>query len=72
MQIVSILAQSSLAFDVGYWVKAIMIIAGVIGVLYVILRQCDVRIPPFIVQIFWILLTVVIGCIAVGFLMRMM
>ena len=69
---VSILAQASLAFDVGYWVKAIMIIAGVLGILYVILRQCNVQIPPFIVQIFWILLAVIIGCIAVGFLMRMM
>ncbi len=69
---ISILAQASLAFDVGYWVKAIMIIAGVLGILYVILRQCNVQVPPFIVQIFWILLAVIIGCIAVGFLMRMM
>jgi hypothetical protein len=61
-----------MAFDVGYWVKASMIIAGVIAILYVILRQTGVQIPPFIVQIFWIVLAVVIGCIAVAFLMRMM
>lgn len=67
-----LIAQAGLAVDVGYWVKAIMIIAGVLGVLYVILRQCNVQIPPFIVQIFWIVLAVVIGCLAVTLLMRMM
>lgn len=66
------LAQFNGALDVGYWAKAIMVVAGIIGILYVILRQCNVTIPPFIVQIAWILLAVVIGCVAITFLMRMM
>lgn len=58
--------------DVGativHWVIIALVIAGVIGIAYVVAQQAGVAIPPFIVKIFWIVLAVVIGVVAISFL----
>lgn len=48
-----------------------IVVAGIIGVVYVITRQVGVQIPPWIITIFWILLAVVVGVFAVRFLASM-
>jgi hypothetical protein len=66
-----LLAQGNVLFSVGHWVKVIIIVAALIAIGYVILRQLGVQIPPFIVTIFWILVAVVIGLVALNFLSTM-
>ena len=66
-----LLAQANLAASVGYWVKVIIVVSAIIAIGYVILRQVGVQIPPFIVSIFWILVAVVIGLVALNFLFTM-
>jgi hypothetical protein len=46
----------------------IMVIAGCIGILYVVLKQCGVAIPGWFVTICWIVAAVVVGCVAVKLL----
>lgn len=48
--------------------RAIIVIAAAIGIVYVILRVVGVTIPPWVVQIFWILLAAFVGILALGLL----
>lgn len=43
----------------------IIVIAACIGILWVALRQFGVSIPPFVVQIFWIVVCAVIAILAI-------
>lgn len=46
----------------------ILVLAGIIGIVYVVAQQAGIAVPPFIVRIFWIVLAVVIGVVAITFL----
>ena len=46
----------------------IMVIAGCIGILYVVLKQVGVAIPGWFVTICWIVAVVVVGIVAVKLL----
>ncbi len=50
---------------------AILIIGGAIGVMLVVVNQAGIVIPAFIVTIFWIVLGVFIGCLAIKLLFSM-
>lgn len=45
-----------------------MVIAGCIGILYVVLRQCGVAIPAWFITIIWIVAAVFVGVVAVKLL----
>jgi hypothetical protein len=47
---------------------AIIIVACAVGVVYVILRAVGVSIPPWVVNIFWILAAAFIGILAIRLL----
>ena len=62
-----------LAFTTYGWtlvgvVKAIIIIAAVLGILFVILKVFNVQIPPWFIQIFWIVVAAFIGIVAIEFI----
>ncbi len=67
----SILAQGAAGFSIVHWIIVIIIVAAVIGIMFVVLRQMGVQIPGFIVQIGWILLAAVVGIIAIKFLLSL-
>ncbi len=46
----------------------VVVIAGIIGIVFVVTKQVGVQIPPFIITVLWIILAVVIGCVAIKFL----
>lgn len=46
----------------------LVVILGIVGVVLVIARQMGVQIPQYIVTIFWIILAVIVGVIAIKFL----
>jgi hypothetical protein len=49
----------------------IIVIAAAIAIVFIIMRQMGVAIPPFIVQIMWVLLAVFVGVFALYFLFNM-
>jgi hypothetical protein len=63
----ALLAQVG-ALTVAQWAIVIIVIAGIVGIVMVIMRQAGVAIPPFIVTVLWIILAVVVGVVAIKFL----
>jgi hypothetical protein len=49
----------------------IIVIAAVVGIVYVILNQMGVAIPGFIIQIIWIILAAFVGIAALYFLVSL-
>ncbi len=50
---------------------AIIIIAAVVAVVYIALRQFGVAIPPWVIQIFWVMCVAVVAILAVRFLLSL-
>ncbi len=50
------------------WLVFIIVIAGAVGIAYVILKQTGVQIPAYIATVLWIILAVVVGVVAIRFL----
>ena len=48
-----------------------IIVAGVVGIAYVALRQMGITIPPWFVQIAWIVVVVVLAIFAIKALLSM-
>ncbi|MFA5376338.1 MAG: hypothetical protein WC455_11390 [Dehalococcoidia bacterium] len=53
------------------WIIIAIVVAGVVGIAMVVSKQAGIVIPAFIVTIFWIVLAVVVGVIAIKFLASM-
>lgn len=51
-----------------HWLIIAIVLAGIIGITLVVLRQAGIAIPGFILTILWIILAVVLGVFAVKFL----
>lgn len=60
------------AYSLVQWLILAMVIAGIIGVVFVIIRATGVAIPGWIIQVGWIVLAVLIGVVAVKFLASML
>lgn len=59
------------AWSIGDWLIAIIALAGAIAVTYIILGVFEVKIPDWIVKIFWVVLAVAIGIIAIRFILNL-
>lgn len=55
----------------GEIIIAIIIIAAIIGIMYVALRQFGVSIPGWLVHIFWIVVVAFVAIVAIKFLLSM-
>lgn len=67
-----LIAQASLSsLTIVQWAILIVVVAGIIGIVLVCLRQFGIGIPGFVTQIFWILLCVIVGVLAIRFLASM-
>ena len=67
----ALLALNPGSWTVGEFVIAIVIIAAVVAVMYVALRQFGVAIPPWVIQIFWIVVVAVVAILAIRFLLSL-
>lgn len=56
------------AMGIVGWAIAIVVIAGVVAIVAVILKQMGVAIPPFIITVLWVCVAVVIGVVAIKFI----
>lgn len=68
-----LLAQGRFWVGWGFaeFIIAIVILAAIVAVMYVALRQFGVGIPPWVIQIFWILVVAVVAILAIRFLMSL-
>jgi hypothetical protein len=46
-----------------------IVLAGVIGIAIIAIRAAGLNIPPWVIQIFWIVVIVVVAVFAIRFLM---
>lgn len=67
-----LLAASLASLTVIQWAILVIVVAGVIGIVMVVLKQIGVQIPPFIVTILWIILAVVVGIAAIKLIWSML
>ncbi len=58
-------------YTLVHLIVMVIIIAAVVGVMYVILNKMGVAIPDWIVKIFWILVAAVVGIVAIKFLLSL-
>jgi hypothetical protein len=49
-----------------------IVIAGIVGIAMIVIRQAGISIPGWIINIFWIVLVVVVAVVAIKFLAGMM
>jgi len=50
----------------------IVVIAAVVGIVFVALRQFGIQIPQFVITIFWIVVCAVVAIIAIKFVAELM
>jgi len=70
----ALLAQGGLrGFDwsIGSIAIAIVIIAAVVALVYIALRQFNVSIPAWVVQVFWVLVVAVVVILAIRFVLSL-
>ena len=67
----TLLAQIGGGYSLVQLVILAIVLIGVFGILFVVLRQSGVQIPPFIITIFWIVVCCAVAIFAIRFLMSM-
>jgi hypothetical protein len=66
-----ILAQLAGGYSLIQMIIFIIILCGVIGILFVVMKQTGVQVPPWIVTIFWIVLVCFVAIFAIRLLLSM-
>ncbi len=66
-----LLAQQLASFDLIHFIVIAIVVAGVIGIALVVVRQAGIVIPAFVLTIFWICLAVFVAIVAIKFLAGM-
>lgn len=59
------------AMSFGEILVLIIVVAACIGILYVALRAFGVGIPPWVVQIFWIVVVAFVAILAIRFVLTL-
>ncbi len=62
-----IIAQVA-SYTLIHWIIVAIVIAGIIGIALVVIRQTGIVIPDWVITIFWIVLVVVVAIVAIKFL----
>ena len=67
----SLIAQVLGGWSIGQIALAVIIIAGICAVVVIILNRLGVKIPDWFQAILWVVLAVVVGAVAIKFLMTL-
>lgn len=67
----STLLVQVLPWSIPQIVIAFIVIAAVVAIMYVALRQFGIAIPPWVIQIFWIVVVAVVAIVAIKFLLTL-
>jgi hypothetical protein len=63
---------AGVATGIASWMIILIVVAGVIGVAIIIARAAGVSVPPYIIQIGWVVIAVCIGIVAIRFIMSLL
>lgn len=55
-----LLAQGMAGYSIVQICIMVIVVAAVVGIMFVFLRQAGITIPPFIITVFWIVLAAII------------
>ena len=55
--------------SLAHLVILVIVVAGILGIALIVLRQSGISIPPFIVSIGWIIIAVLLGVMAIRMIM---
>jgi hypothetical protein len=64
-------AQIVAGYSLGQLAIAVVIIAAVVALVYVALRQFGITIPPWVVQVFWIIVVAFVVIAAIKIVLGM-
>ena len=64
-------AQVVAGYSLGQLAIAVVIIAAVVALVYVALRQFGITIPPWVVQVFWIIVVAFVVIAAIKIVLSM-
>lgn len=67
----ALLAMNPAGWSIGEIAIAIVIIAAVVAVVYVALKQFGIAIPQWVIQIFWIIVVAIVAILAIRFLLSL-
>lgn len=67
-----ILAQGAIPASIVSWIIIAMVIAGIVGIAIIVAHAAGITIPQWVIQILWIVLAVVIGVVAIKFLVGLL
>lgn len=59
------------SWGIGEIIIAVIVIAAIVGIMYVALQQFGVQIPPWAIKIFWIVVCAFVAIIAIKFLLSL-
>lgn len=66
-----IFAQVAAGYSLASIAIMIVIIAAVVALVYIALRQFGISIPPWVVQVFWVLVVAFVVIMAIRIVMSM-
>lgn len=66
-----ILAQALAGWSFAQLAIAVVIVAAVIALVFIAVRQFGVQIPAWVVQVFWVLVVAVVIIFAIRFVMTL-
>jgi hypothetical protein len=58
-------------WDIGSILIAIVVIAAAVGILFIVLRVFGVTVPPWLVQIFWVVVAAFVAVMAIRFVLSL-
>jgi len=64
-------AQIVAGYSLGQLAIAVVIIAAIVALVYVALRQFGITIPPWVVQVFWIIVVAFVVIAAIKIVLSM-
>lgn len=64
-----LIAQIVAGYSLGQLAIAVVIVAAVVALVYVALRQFGIQIPAWVQQVFWILVVAIVVIAAIRFLL---
>ena len=68
---IPILAQLAGGYSLIQVIIFLIVLCGVFGILFVVMRQTGIQVPPWIITIFWIVVVCFVAIFAIRLLMSM-
>jgi hypothetical protein len=68
----AIIAQAGLAATLGGWIIVAIVVAAIVAILLVFVRASGIGVPPWVVQILWIILAAALAILAIKLVLSLL